>query len=222
MLHQIFTVHGSKLMLSCNKDFIFKWNKENHVNFSSDFKKLCFTLLCIQKRFRHIDKNIFLLFMEKVSRNDYSVIDKSFVDMLYFMNSELVDYQDLCDKLISTGVINDARYLTCHNLDLISEEFMGKITIGTTSKNVITFSVRKYGQIHQIYLIIDITLLDKYHWSKTAVSDRITDVITKKKQDKKNQIKYSLFRLFLFITIVILIKLIFNPTCKSINDYKYI
>ena len=209
MLNQIFIVHGNKLMLSCNKKFIFKWNKENHGNFSSDFKKSCFTLLCIQKRFRHIDKNIFLLFMEKVSRNDYSVIDKSFVDMLYFMNSELVDYQDLCDKLILEGIINDVRYLRGRNPNLIGEELMGKITIGTLGKNVITFSVRKYLGIDEIALMIDSTLLNKYHWAKTAVSDKITEVIAKKTEDKKNEIKYSLFRLFLFIAIVISIKLIF-------------
>ena len=132
--------------------------------------------------------------------------------MLYFMNSELVDYQDLCSKLILTGVINDARYLRFQNLDLIGEEFLGEITIGTMGKNVITFSVRKYLEIHEISLMIDITLLDKYHWAKTAVSDRITNVIAKKNEDKKNQIKYSLFRLFLFIAIVISIKLIFNVT----------
>ena len=125
------------------------------------------------------------------------------------MNSELVDYQDLCDKLILEGIINDVRYLRGRNPNLIGEEFMGKITIGTASKNVITFSVRKYLGIDEIALMIDSTLLNKYHWAKTAVSDKITEVIAKKTEDKKNEIKYSLFRLFLFIAIVISIKLIF-------------
>ena len=210
MFNQIFTVHGDKLMLSCSKNFIFKWNKNNHIYFSSDFKSRCFTLLCIQKRFRHIDKNVFLLVMEKISKNDFFVIDKCFVDMLYFMNSELVDYQDICNKLVLGGIINDARYLRCQNLSLISDDLMGKITIGTMCKNVITFSVAKYGQIHEIYLTIDIALLGKYHWSKTPVSDRVTSVITKKKEDKNNQIKYRLLYLFLFIVVLFTIKLTFN------------
>ena len=90
MITSIFGLkNGDRFGFSCEEKIIPKWRRETRHLFSKHFKRRCLILLCIQKyRLKNIDKNIFLLMMEKMikGQGNYDLLpNEKFHEFLYYM-----------------------------------------------------------------------------------------------------------------------------------------
>ena len=172
MINRIYTINNDKFILSCPEKLILKWNKETHISFPLDFQRQCFTLLWIQKRFRCIDKNIFLLIMQKMSINKFHLIDFEkypLYKLLYYMKAAKVDVSKDFNKIVLKNLINSTFYIESRNTELFSEKIMGIIEVGIGPEITgICFDVLKNDKVQTIVLGFKFNPFSykKSHWIK--------------------------------------------------------
>lgn len=78
--------NGDSFGFACAEKIIPKWNGKTRNLFNKNFKEKCLTLLFIQKYLKYIDKNVFFLIMQKMSKEmQYIVPDQEFYKLLYLM-----------------------------------------------------------------------------------------------------------------------------------------
>ena len=170
------------------KELILNWSRENHARFSEEFRRRAFILLCVQKRYRYIDKNIFFLIINKMSKNNFEVINFNtypLYELLHFMKRDDVNiYKDICKKASLKGVIAGTYNGEAPTIQIEDEE-LGIIKVGEP-KRFMTFYVKKDGQVQELSLILDLS------FSKTdlnPVMNHIRFLISEKDKQVSNSHK---------------------------------
>ena len=171
MITSVFDLkNGDKFAFSCDEKIIPKWSKETRHLFSKHFKRKCLILLCIQKyRVKNIDKNIFLLMMEKMvkGQGNYDLLpNEKFHEFLYYLKEMEIEkvYKQIKLNTIIYGKgysKTDMKerfpvlysYYKNYPVEVLQrEKVVGIVEIG---KREMRYYVLRNGKINELILNID-------------------------------------------------------------------
>ena len=196
---------GEEFVLESPVDDTPKWNKQNHYLFSQKFKDICFTLLAIQKHYPSIDKNIFLLLIQKISIGNMYLIDfvetpfHIFLNVMKRSEEEMrriyrkIEYSNLTYST-SFGV-TDTRFVNVdeeiHSKGVISVEKRGK---------ELNYRVLKENSLYEISIGLSFNFFLEKEKRKQLYYELIK-TYTEVSSDKKSHILNRFLFVFLFIFI---------------------
>lgn len=198
MISRIYTVNSERFTLCYPEKLVPIWSKKNHICFSAAFKIRCFTLLCIQKHIRYMDKNIFLSIMQKISRSNFHPIDFEkypVYKLLQYMKNDDVDIiKDLSNKVVLKNLIITTLYRESRDTEIFPQDMMGIIEVGVNSLfSHINFSVLKNAKAQTlvIHLRFNPFSYKKSSWIK-RLSESFDHIMNEKNTFIKRQEIYRM------------------------------
>ncbi len=187
-----------------------KWSKKNHSLFTKKFKNICLTLLCIQKHYNYIDKNIFLLFIEKLAYGNKYIIDFNETPFNIFLRVTKHSEEDMrsiyrkiqySDLIYSTGFgITDTRMIN------VNEENYRKGVISIESKEKqLNYSILKENSLFEISIGLTFNIFkekEKRIRLYQQLRKTYTDILSEKKSHILNRFLFVFFLLFFLYLIL--------------------
>ncbi len=182
-----------------------KWSKKNHSLFTKKFKNICLTLLCIQKRYKYIDKNIFLLFIEKLAYGNKYIIDFNetpFNIFLRVMKRSEEDTRSIYRKIQYSDLTYSTGFgITDTRITNINEENYRKGVISIESKGKqLNYSILKENSLFEISIGLTFNIF-KEKEKRTRLYQQLRKTYTVISSEKEMHISNR----FLFVALFIIL-----------------
>ena len=200
---------GEEFVLESPVEDTPKWSKKNHHLFSQKFKDICLTLLLIQKYYPSIDKNIFLLLIQKISIGNMYLIDfveTPFHIFLNVMKRSEEDMRSIYRKIEYTNLTYSTSFgITDTRFVYVDEEICrgGVISIGRKGKEL-NYQILKENSLYEISIGLSFNFFLEKEKRKQLYYE-LRKTYTEVSSGKKGYILNRLLFISLFFIILYLI-----------------